>query len=393
MRPVAIVGAGQTRFGAHPALGVKELFASALGEMAGSVDRGFDPDRVEAVFVGSLSCGQGLQLGNLAPALLEYAGLPSVPAVRVECACASGGYALWQAVLAVAGGQVDCALAAGVEKMRDVSGERGRYWLGVSGDTEYERLAGLTFAGVFGLMASRLLFAGTVGRADLARVAVKNHAHGALNPKAMLRRPVTLEQVLEAPPVAEPLTMLDCCPTADGAACALVVDAAQAAAFTDGPVEVIGWGAASDALALHARESVICLPAVGRAAAAAYRMAGVGPGQLDLAEVHDCFTVAELIAGQELGLWELPGVGARLAAGEFSLGGRLPVNPSGGLKAKGHPIGATGIAQVAELFQQLRGTVAMADRQVPGAEVGLASNMGGSGASATAFVLRKGVRG
>lgn len=388
MRPVAIVGAAQSRFGSHPAQSVKELFAGIVGSLAASLHRGWDPGRVEVAYIGTLSCGQGMQLGNFAPALLEYAGLPPVPALRVESACASGGFALLQAVLAVAGGQVDCALAAGVEKMRDVSGERGRYWLGISGDTEYERLAGLTFAGVFGLMASRLLADGAITREDLAQVALKNHAHGALNPHAMLRRPVTVDEVLEAPVVAAPLGALDCCPTADGAACVLVVDAARAADFTDAHVAVAGFGAATDSLALHSRPEIGRLPAVRRAAEAAYRMAGVGPEALDLAEVHDCFTVAELVSGQELGLWELPGAGRRIAAGEFSLGGRLPVNASGGLKAKGHPIGATGVAQVVELFRQLRGEAG--DRQVRGAAVGLASNMGGSGASATAFVLRKG---
>lgn len=386
---VAIVGAGQTRFGPHPTKGLKELFAEAVQSMGDSVERGWSPDRVEVAYVGCLSAGQGLQLGNLAPALMEYAGLPPVPALHVESACASGGYALLQAIMAVASGQVQVALAAGVEKMRDVSGEKGRYWLGISGDTEYERLAGLTFAGVFGLMASRLLAEGAVSRTDLARVAVKNHAHAALNPKAMLRNPVTLEQVLGAPPVAAPLGTLDCCPTADGAAAVLVVDADLAQDFTNTPILVAGVGAATDSLALHARPSITRLPAAQRAAAAAYRQAGIGPGDLDLAEVHDCFTVAELIAYQELGLCPIEEAGARLAAGEFSLGGRLPVNPSGGLKAKGHPIGATGVGQVVELFQQLRGEVEPA-RQVAGAEVGLAYNMGGSGASATAFVLRRG---
>lgn len=389
--PVAIVGAGQTRFGDHTGMSVKELFAEAVREMADSVDRGWSPDRVEAIYIGSLSCGQGMQLGNFAPALADYAGLPPVPALHVESACASGGYALLQAVLAVASGQVQCALAAGVEKMRDVSGEKGRYWLGISGDTEYERLAGLTFAGVFGLMASRLMADGAIQRADLARVAVKNHRHGALNPKAMLRRELTLEQVLASPLVAEPLTAFDCCPTSDGAAAVLVVDAALAPDFTDCPVEVAGFGAASDTLALHSRPDLTRLAAARRAATAAYRMAGVGPEDLHLAEVHDCFTVAELVAYHELGFCAITEAGARLAAGEFELGGRLPVNVSGGLKAKGHPIGATGVSQAVELFHQLRGEAREPARQVRGARLGLAYNMGGSGASATAFVLRRGV--
>lgn len=390
---VAMVGAGQTRFGDHTDKSVKELVAEAVRELGESVDRGWSPERIEAVYIGSLSCGQGMQLGNFAPALLEYAGLPPVPALHVESACASGGYALLQAVMAVASGQVQCALAAGVEKMRDVSGEKGRYWLGISGDTEYERLAGLTFAGVFGLMASRLIADGVIERADLARVAVKNHRHGALNPKAMLRKAITLEQVLESPLVASPLSALDCCPTSDGAAAVLVVDADVASDFSICPIAVAGFGAASDSLALHSRADITRLEAARRASAAAYKMAGVGPADLDLVELHDCFTVAELVAYHELGLCDITEAAARLAAGEFDLGGRLPVNVSGGLKAKGHPIGATGVGQVVELFHQLRGDAREAARQVRGAEIGLAYNMGGSGASATAFILRKGVGG
>lgn len=390
---VAIVGAGMTPFGAHPGLSVKELFADALADMAKTVDRGWNPERVEAVYIGSLSAGQGMQLGNFAPALMEYAGLPPVMGLHVENACASGGFALLQAVLAVASGQVSCALAAGVEKMRDVSGEQGRYWLGISGDTEYERLAGLTFAGVFGLMAARLIDAGELTRDDLARVAVKNHRHGALNPKAMFRKAVALEEVVASPAVAAPLGGLDCCPTTDGAAAVLVARADQADEFTDLPVSVAGFGAATDTLAVHSRPDMTRLTAAGRAAGAAYKMAGVGPESLHLAEVHDCFTVAELIAYRELGLAATVREGAQqLAAGAYELGGRLPVNPSGGLKAKGHPIGATGVAQAVELFHQLRGTAESAERQVAGAELGLAYNMGGSGASATAFVLRKGGR-
>lgn len=384
---VALVAAGQTSFGKHPDLGVKELFHEAIVDLAASLDRDWDPERLDVAFIGSLSCGQGMQLGNFAPALTDFAGLPPVPALHVENACASGGFALLQAIQAVASGECSCALAAGVEKMRDVSGEKGRYWLGISGDTEYERLAGLTFAGIFGLMASRLIHDGSVSREDMARVAVKNHRHGSLNPRAMLRRPLTLEQVLDAPMVAEPLTGFDCCPTTDGAAAVLVVDAAIADELCDGAVEVTGWGASSDTLALHDRADITRLAAARRAADAAYRMAGVGPTDLDVVELHDCFTVAELVAYDELRLCDIGEAGGRLAAGEFELGGRLPVNTSGGLKAKGHPIGATGIGQVVELFHQLRGDVDEPDRQVAGARTGLAYNMGGSGASATVHIL------
>lgn len=389
MRRVAIVGAGMTAFGDHPLLGVKELFHGAVSELTQSLAGRWDPDQLEAAYIGSLSSGQGFQLGNLAPALLEYAGLPPVAALHVESACASGGYALLQAVLAVASGTSSYALAAGVEKMRDVSGEKGRYWLGISGDTEYERLAGLTFAGVFALIAKHLMQEGALTRGDLSRVAVKNHRHGALNPKAQLRRVITEEQVEQAAMVSSPLTAFDCCPTTDGAAAVLVVDAELAPKIADEWIEICGWGAASDRLAVQSRPEIGRLRAVGRAAEQAYCMAGVGPEDLDLVELHDCFTIAELIAYQELGLSRIEEAGARLRAGEFDLGGRLPVNPSGGLKAKGHPIGATGVAQAVEVFNQLLGRAQQPGRQVPGAEIALSSNMGGSGASSTAFVYRR----
>ncbi len=384
---VAVMAVGQTSFGEHTTSGVKELFTAAMRDVyADPTLADFDRGRIEAAWVGSLSCGQGMQLGNFAPAMLDHAGLPTVPALHVESACASGGYALHAAVSAVASGQYSCVLAAGVEKMRDVSAERGRYWLGISGDTEYERLAGLTFAGVFALMANRLITDGVITREDLARVAVKNHRHGALNPKAHLRRLLTLEQVLAAPMVAQPLGAFDCCPTSDGAAAVLVADLATAATLSANPVRISGIGAASDKLALHSRPDITRLTAAGDAAARAYRMAGVTPDQVDLAEVHDCFTVAELIAYDELGLCPIPKAGTALAAGEFDLGGRLPVNVSGGLKAKGHPIGATGIGQVVEVVRQLRGDVEP-ERAVAGARTGLAYNMGGSGASAVVTIL------
>lgn len=385
----AIVAAGQTRFGVHVGSSVKELFAAAVDDMVCRSDRGLDLDMIEAAYVGSLSSGQGMQLGNLAAALLDHAGLPTVPALHVENACASGSFALHQAIMAVESGRYRCVLAAGVEKMRDVSGDRGRYWLGVSGDTEYERLAGLTFAGVFALMASRLIAEKLITREDLAHIAVKNHAHALLNPDAQLHRALTVDDVLGAAPVAAPLGAYDCCPTTDGAACVLVVDAELAQTLTDQPSLVVGWGASSDSIALHSRESMIGMPSVGRAAAQAYRMAGVGPDDLDFVEAHDCFTVAEMISYVELGLCDFGQAGALLRDGAFALGGRLPVNASGGLKAKGHAIGATGIAQIVELHRQLRGEALDRRRQVTSARVGLAQNVGGSGASATVTILRR----
>jgi acetyl-CoA acetyltransferase len=385
-RPVAIVGAGQSDYGDFPALTIKDLFAEAYDELVASIDRGYDPGDVDAAYVGNLGTG-GAQLGLASALCTDYVGLDGIPVERVENACASGGYALVNAVEAVSSGERDVALAAGVEKMRDLSGDRSKYWLGVSGDTEYERLAGMTFAGVYAIMAQRYLAETDAAHDHLSMVAVKNHANGAANPHAQFQREIDLETATGAPAVADPLNLYDACPTTDGAACALVVPAEEAAAYTDDPVHVTGCGAASDALALHDRETITSVPAARLAAERAYERAGIGPDDVDVAEVHDCFTIAEVLAYEDLGFaergrgWEL------IAEGVTARDGARPVNTSGGLKSKGHPLGATGIGQVVELFEQLRGTAG--ERQVE-ATTGLSHNVGGSGGAATVFVYEVG---
>lgn len=384
---VSVAGVAQVPNGDHVELGTKELFGWAVAELASDMGARWDPSRIDAAFIGSLSCGQGMQLGNFAPALLDHAGLSHVPGLHVESACASGGFAVHEAIRAVASGQYRCVLAAGVEKMRDVSGEMGRYWLGISGDTEYERLSGMTFAGMFALVGSRLIHEGVCTREDFGRVAVKNHRAAVRNPKAHLRREVSLDQVLAAPEVAAPLGVLDCCPTSDGAAVVLVADHATARELSDQPVDVLGWASAGDTLAVHSRPDITRFAATERAAAHALRAAGLAPADIDVAELHDCFTVSEVVNLIELGFTSRDRVAHDLRDGRFELGGALPVNVSGGLKAKGHPIAATGVGQVVELANQLRGALDAAERQVPGARTALAHNMGGSGASVVVTIL------
>lgn len=390
MESVAIVGAGQTKYGDFPGLGVKELFANAYLEMLSSVDRGLDPQRIGAAYIGSLSAGSGFQLGQLAPLLMGHVGLPHVNAVRIENACASGGYALYNAACAVASGKVDLVLAAGVEKMRDVSSSKGRYWLGVSGDTEYERLAGSTFAGIYALMAARYMHEYGLKREHLSMVAVKNHRHAVANPKAQFRREITLEQALRGVPVADPFNVWDCSPTTDGAAVVLLCNAKIAAEFTDRPVYLKGFGAASDYLAIHDRESVTRLLATRKAAAEAYQQAGIGPGDIDFAEVHDCFTIAEILAYGDLGFCEEGQAHHLLEEGITRREGKLPVNNSGGLKAKGHPIGATGCGMACEIFKQLRDEAQEPSRQIKNARYALSHNVGGSGGTAAVFVYQRG---
>lgn len=388
MRRVAIVGAGQSRFGEFPHLGIKELFHEAYSDMAASVDRNFEPRAIEGAYVGNLGCG-GFQLGNVSALLAGYVGLPYVHAMRVENACASGGYALITAAMDVLSGTHEVVLAGGVEKMTDTSGMKGKYWLGVSGDTEYERLAGTTFAGLYALLARRHMHEFGTTREQLSLVAVKNHRNGSMNPKAHFQRETTLERAMHSPAVADPLNLFDCCPTTDGAAALLVTTEERAKAFTDTPVYLTGFGTSSDHLAIHDRANPMVLEGTRRASADAYKRAGVRPEDIDLAEVHDCFTIAELLAYEDLGFCEKGHGGTYLEAGHTQLGGDRPVNASGGLKAKGHPIGATGAGQAYEVFHQLRGTVQTPGRQVGDAQLGLLHNVGGSGGTVAVSILSR----
>lgn len=378
-RRAAVVGAGHTRFGVLPE-GPRTLLRTAIDRAFGSVDKRMDRSAVQEGFVGSLGFS-GWQIGNASAVVAEEAGVVGAPVAHVENACASAGFALRAGVRAIESGAIDVALVVGLEKMTDTTSRRRRYWLGVSGDSEWERAAGLTFAGVYGLMAARHIVEHGTPREALAEVAVKNHAHGAKNPNAQFRKPVTREQVLAAPRVADPLGLLDCCPVTDGAAALLLVGEEVAKRYTDTPVYVAGAGAGSDYLALQERSSMTSLGATKWAAQEAFRHAGFEPRAVSFLELHDCFTIAELIALEDLGYAE-PGKAAELTlSGATRIGGALPVNPDGGLKAKGHPIGATGASQAYEAFVQLRN--AAGDRQVAGAERALTHNVGGSGASAT----------
>ena len=388
MKQVALVGAGQSRYGDFPDKGIKELFLEAYKDMVVSVDRGYDSKMVESAYIGNLGSG-GFQLGNMSALVSEYVGLPHINTMRIENACASGGYALVAAIMDVMSGVHKVALAGGVEKMTDVSGIKQKYWLGVSGDTEYERLAGTTFAGLYALIAQRHMHEFGTKREHLSMVAVKNHKNGAQNPKAQFQREITLEQAVKGPIVADPLNLFDCCSTTDGASAVLVVDGDIAKQFTDTPIYVAGFGTASDYLAIHDRVSTVTLEGTKKASAQAYAMAGLAAKDIQVAEVHDCFTIAELLAYEDLGFCEKGKAGQFIEEGHTQIGGDRPVNASGGLKSKGHPIGSTGTGQAYEMFNQLRGTVQKSTRQVKGAEIGLIHNVGGSGGTVAVTILRR----
>ena len=386
MSDAYVVGAGQSAFGSFPDESYRSLFRTAVEAAVESVPNGIALADVDEAYLGTLGVG-GRQLGLPGPACTEHVGLDGTPVTRVENACAASGYALRQAVMAVRAGMADVALAGGVEVMTDLSDEAVRYWLGVSGETEWERLSGTTFAGVYAQMASAHMREYGTTAEQLSAVAVKNHDNAADNPKAHLDFTCTLEETTEAPAVAEPLTLYHCCPTTDGAAAALVVSEDVVEEYTKAPVRVAGVGAAADRVGLFQRDTYTAIPASRRAAETAYDAAGVEPAGLDFAEVHDCFAVAELLAYEDLGFCDRGAAGAYVESGATRPDGDLPVNTSGGLKAKGHPIGATGAGQVVEAYDQLTGRAG--DRQLDDPAVGLTHNVGGSGGAAVVHVLER----
>ncbi len=386
MRDVYVIGAGQTKFGAFPETGYRDMFAEAFEAARDSVDGGIETDDIDEAVIGSLGIG-GRQLGLPGPAVTEHVGLHNVPSSRIENACAAGGYAVRQGVQSIKSGMADVVLAGGFDVMTDMSGDVTKYWLGVSGETEYERLTGTTFSGVYAQMASSYMDKYDATVEDLSRVAVKNHANGAKNPKAHLGFECSLEDAVSAPEVAEPLNLYHCCPTSDGAAAALLVSEDVVEQYADVAPRVAGVGAASERVGLAERDSYTAISASQVAGQTAYDRADVSPADLDFAEVHDCFAIAELVAYEDLGFCEQGEAPQLLREGRTDPDGDLPVNTSGGLKSKGHPIGATGTGQVVEAFDQLTGNAG--DRQLEDPQLGLTHNVGGSGGASVVHVFER----
>jgi acetyl-CoA C-acetyltransferase len=387
MKKVAVIAAGQTPFGTHNGKGMKGLFQEAVEDALASVDYQIPLNKTNEVYIGNLGAG-GSQLGNPAALIVEHLGLVGVSARRVENACASSGFAFRDAIHAIRNG-ADMAIAGGIEIMNDLNSGHQRYWLGVSGDTEWERTAGATFSGIYALMARRHMYEYGTPREALAQCAVKNHENALNNPMAQFRKAISMDRVLSAPMVANPLGLFDCCPTSDGASVAILVSEDLVKEITDDPVWVLGSGAATDHLAIHDRQKITELLATRKAADQAFKQAKVNISQIDFAEVHDCFTIAEILAIEDLGFFEKGKAASEVLNGETSKRGKIPVNTSGGLKAKGHPLGATGTGQIVELFKQL--TNKADKRQIANASIGLAHNVGGSGATCTVHIMGKGV--
>jgi len=406
-RGVAVVGAGMTRFHhkIHEGKASRELFVEAALEAADSVDRGFELDDSEALFLGNFSSDLFEGQTHTAPLMADWLGLCPRPATRVEDACASSGVALNLGVMAVASGLYDVVMVGGVEKMRNLDTERVTDTLAMAADAPYEVSVGFTFPSLYAALATAHFAEHGSSWEELAAVSIKNHFNGSLNPKAQYqstvmetarnlgeRSGVTFGDEMEFlrspmnPVVAHPLRLFDCCPVSDGAAAVILAAEEVAGRYTDAPVHVAGIGQASDTMALHDRGIITSLGAAREAAGQAYRMAGVTSDDIDLAEVHDCFTIAEVIATEDLGFFPRGEGGKAAVEGRTGLEGDRPVNTDGGLKAKGHPVGATGAAMVYEVFKQLRGE---AGRRQVEAEVGLAHNVGAGGATVSVQVYRR----
>jgi len=384
---VSIVSAGLSKFGKLDGLYAREIFAQAAKEAFDRCPK-LDPKKdIKALYVGHMGESYEHQ-GHTGATLADWAGLLPIPATRTEAACASSGAALRVAVQAVMSGLSDVVMVGGVEKMTHRSTADVTEYLAMASDFPFEQWQGMTFPGLYALMATAHMHAYGTTERQLASVAVKNHYHGSMNPKAQIQKEITLEMALGSRMVAWPLKLYDCSLITDGASCLILTRPELAKRFTDMPVHIIGSGQASDTIGLYERESFTSLAAAKTAAKQAYEMAGIGPEDVDVAEVHDCFTIAEIIAYEDLGFCE-SGEGGRIVEnGETRLGGRIPVNTSGGLKSKGHPVGATGTGQAYEMYLQLTGQAER--RQVKDANIGLTHNVGGSGATATVHVYRRG---
>ena len=380
MRDVAVIGVGITKFGELWGKSIKDIFVEAA--LKAIEDAGVD--HIDSMYVGAMSPGLFVGQEHLGAVMADYLGVTPVPATRVESACASGGASFRQAFLEVASGASEIVLAGGVEKMTD--GADVTDVLATAADQEYEVYHGITFPGLYALIARAHMQRYGTTREQLAAVAVKNHRNGAKNPNAQFRSEVTLEQVMKSTMVADPLRLLDCSPVSDGAAAVIVASMDVAKKLGKNPIRVIASAQASDTIALHSRSDVTILGSVVNAAQKAYKMAGVKPSDINLVEVHDCFTIAEIVVSEDLGFFEKGKGGEAVEKGWTSIEcNRIPFNTSGGLKSKGHPVGATGIAQIIEVYEQLGGNAGA--RQVKGAHIGMAQNMGGTGASCVIHIL------
>lgn len=381
MRDVAIIGVGLQPWGELWEKSFRDLFVEAALNALDDTR----VDKLDNMYIGCMSGGLFVGQEHIGSIMADYLGQRYLSAMRVESACASGGCALRAGFIEVASGMSDIVLVGGIEKMTDVSGDGATYALATAADQEYEVYHGATFPGLYALMARNYMDRFGMTRDQLSAVPVKAHENGSRNPNAQYRMKLTVDQVNNSVMIADPLRILDCSPITDGAAAMILCPLEKAKELSDkAPVKIIGSAMATDSIALHDRRDLTHLDAVKMATQGALKMAGKDIHEIDVTEVHDCFSIAEIIVSESMGFFAC-GKGAEAAAnGETTVDGKHPINPSGGLKSKGHPVGATGIAQGIEIVQQLRGD---AHNQVKDAKVGVTQNMGGSGGSCVVHVM------
>lgn len=379
MRDVAIIGIGMTKFGELWDQSIRDMFAeAALKAMENA-----GVEKLDSLYVGSLSSGLYTYQEHIASVMAEYIGQTGIPASRVESACASGGLSVKSAFFEVASGMSDIVMAGGVEKMWDA--DDGSFILATAADQEYEAFHGVTFPGLYAMLANIYMHQYGLTREELAQVPIFSHKHSVNNPNAQYPFEINLDTVLNSSMVADPLRLMDCSPITDGAAAVILCPLDRAKEFTDKPIKIKGIGAATGPIAFHDHKDLTRLDAVRLAGERAYKMAGVAPEDISFAEVHDCFSIAQIVTAEELGFFDYGTGGKAIAEGQGTYGGKIVINSSGGLKAKGHPVGATGVAQIIEAVEQLRGEAGA--RQVKDAKLGMTQNMGGSGGSSVVHIL------
>jgi acetyl-CoA C-acetyltransferase len=386
MREIAIIGIGQTPVDEHWDLSIREIAGEAVFAAMMDAQR----DKVDALFVGNMLSGILARQENLGTMLADWVGLRGTEAVKIEAACGSGAAALRMALMAVASGEIDSALAVGVEKMTETKGIETTAALATAADADYEAAQGLSFVALNALVMQRYLYEYGWKHTDFAPFSINAHANAVHNPFARLREPITEKNYQRARMICDPINLLDASPIGDGAAAVLIVPSEELkkqAYFPARPVIIIaGYGAATDTLAVHDRRDPLWLSAAEQSALKAYRQAGVGPEDIDLFELHDAFSIMSALSLEACGFAER-GQGPRLGLeGNISPQGKIPIATRGGLKARGHPVGATGLYQIVEVVQQLR--CEAGPTQVPDVRIGMAQNIGGSGATIITHILR-----
>lgn len=379
---VCVIGAGSTKYG-KLADSISDIAIQASVEAIDSA--GIEPKEIKAGYISNVFGVADKQV-HLGPVVMSNLGISERPSLSIESACGSGSVSFREAFANVAAGFYDVVLVTGVEKVTHTGTEWTTTYFSYCSDFFYEGQAGASFPGLFASMARAYLTEFKATEEDLAMVAVKNHENGFLNPKAHLRKKITVDDVMNSAVVASPLKLYDCCPFSDGASSVILCNEKFAKDHTKDYIRVIGSGRGGSPAALQGREHLTTIPSTKIAAAAAYKMAGITPKDIDFAEVHDCFTIAEIVDTEDLGFFEKGRGVEGVREGQTARNGGIPINPSGGLKSKGHPIGATGVGQVVEVFDQLTGKAG--ERTIKDAKIGLTQNFGATGASCAVHIFQ-----